>query len=136
MYYWKNIVLNLCSIRIIRFFISGGMATCTYYIVAMAGYYMQDIPIGIINSLAYLLGFFVSYFLQKYWTFKDSNSHKKTIPLFIFVSGTGFAINSLVVFLGMHYNVRYYISSLVATITTTVTSYIMQKKLVFNQDKK
>lgn len=130
----KDIIPRLTGNRVLRFLVSGGLATVTYYIVAMVGHYAQDMPIMLINSIAYAAGFLVSYSLQRNWTFKSKTTHKKTLPLYFLVSGTGFAINSAIVFLGEFFGIMYSVSAVAATIITAVASYVMQKNLVFHQE--
>ena len=56
---------------IIRFVFSGGMAACTtlgvlYILVRFFGVWYL-----VATTIAFLFGFFVSFVLQKFWTFKD-----------------------------------------------------------------
>lgn len=121
----------LDSRQLVRFVLTGGLATISYYIVAMSLDCLSQFPLMLINTIAYGFGFIVSYAGQKYWTFKNNKSHKRTLPLFIVASGVGFLLNSLMVWSGVKLGFSYAISALAAIVTVTAVSYLLQRYIVF-----
>lgn len=110
---------------------TGGLATVTYYVLAMLLAYLTTCSVMLVNTIAYGAGFIVSYTGQKYWTFQSRSSHKKTLPLFFAVAASGFVLNSLIVWVTVNLGLPYAIAALLATAVVTVMSYILQRYVVF-----
>lgn len=123
--------MSLDSKQFIRFLIAGGLATVTYYVLAMLLAYLTTCSVMLVNTIAYGAGFIVSYTGQKYWTFQSRSSHRKTLPLFFAVAAGGFLLNSLIVWEAINFGLPYAVAALLAIAVVTVMSYIFQRYVVF-----
>lgn len=123
--------MSLHSKQFVRFLIAGGAATITYYALAMLLDCFTTFSVMLINTIAYGIGFIVSYAGQKYWTFKNHSSHRETLPLFFAVAAGGFLLNSLIVWVGIHFGLHYAIAALLAIVAVTIISYFFQRYVVF-----
>lgn len=133
MFMEKSNARRFFSFQLLRFIVSGSLATTTYYFVAMVSHYACDLHVSAANTIAYAIGFCISYIMQKYWTFENVSGHKKTLPLFVLASFIGFLINSAIILCGDMIGFAYYCTSFVAIIVMTCVSYIMQSKVVFRK---
>lgn len=84
------------------------------------------------NLIGYILGFFLSYNLNKKYNFKSQNSHKKDLPKFLISMGIAYLLNLLVLVLCYRYfGIDVYISQIIAGIIYTLTGYFLSKMWVF-----
>lgn len=84
------------------------------------------------NFIGYVIGFFVSYFLNKKYNFKSENSHKKDLPKFLLSMSLAYILNLLVLIICYRYlDVNVYISQILAGTVYVLTGYILSKIWVF-----
>lgn len=84
------------------------------------------------NFIGYVIGFFVSYFLNKKYNFKSENSHKKDLPKFLLSMSLAYILNLLVLIICYRYlDVNVYISQVLAGVVYVLTGYILSKVWVF-----
>lgn len=88
------------------------------------------------NPIGYVVGFLNSYFLNKKFTFKSANSHKKDFVRFGVAMGVAYLIN-LAVLLGMHYgcSTDKYIAQIIASVCYTISGYCISKLWAFKPSK-
>lgn len=115
-----------------RFGIVGVTATLVYYISGL-GFERTGIPVLLGNAGAYVLGFMVSYFGHKLWSFQSASQHGRTLPRFFVTWCLGLGLNTLIIWLLIHYNVPYAIAMWVAIALVPIFTYFMNKFWVFRQ---
>jgi glycosyltransferase involved in cell wall biosynthesis/putative flippase GtrA len=122
--------------QIIRYIISGGTATMADLILL---YLFTDVfGIWYLFSaiLAFCLSFFVSFFLQKYWTFRDREQEKiyRQMGLYLAVAVTNLGLNTLLMFLLVDILGIWYLLAQVLVISViAVESFLIYKFLIFNR---
>ena len=91
--------------RILRFGISGIAATTTDIAVLYVLIYMLNIWYLAASVFAFIIGFFVSFSLQKFWTFRDHGTEKigAQATLYLAIVLVNLAINTSIVFLLVEY---------------------------------
>jgi putative flippase GtrA len=83
--------------KLIRYGISGASATFTHLFLLYLFTDILRIYYLISTSMAFVCAFFVSFMMQKYWTFrnKDNTRVKKQMGLFFFIAITNLCLNAL-----------------------------------------
>lgn len=139
----KEIYLNLSNryprlAKVFRYVISGGIATFVDFIFL---YFFTDfLHIWYLLSaiVAFILAFFVSFFLQKYWTFGDDSSdrvHKQMI-IYLSVAGTNLCVNTLLMYLFVHYvNLHYMVAQFIISGFIAISSFFIFREVVFKKKK-
>ncbi len=91
-----------------------------------------DIEAEIANFIGYLLGFFLSYYLNKRYNFKSRRSHREDFPKFIISMGISYILNLTVMVISYRVlNIDVYISQIIAGVVYTLSGYILSKIWVF-----
>ena len=86
------------------------------------------------NFIGYLVGFFISYFLNKKFNFKSTNSHKKDLPKFIISMGIAYIMNLIVLFITYRiFVINVYLSQILAGVVYVFVGYLMSKFWVFGR---
>ncbi len=87
-----------------------------------------------VTTLSFIIITFLGYFGQKYFAFRDpSKNHKKQIPIFFIVTGTGLAFNTLFMFLFVSIAGIWYITSNIITkFIVLVWNFLANKHITFN----
>ncbi|MEA1929464.1 MAG: GtrA family protein [Patescibacteria group bacterium] len=121
--------------RIGRFVVSGGSATLLNMLSVL--FFNEVLHLWYILSatLAFLLGSFVSFVLQKFWTFREHSKEHIKFQLFLFLItiGGGMLVNALLVYGMVHYwHWHYLLAQIVSGVIIAVTNYKIYRKLVFN----
>lgn len=114
-----------------RFGIVGVAATMVYFVI---GFALERMGVLVLfgNAIAYVLGFIVSYFGHKLWSFRSSARHATSLPRFIIVWFAGLALNTLIIWSCMRLGLAYMIAMGVAIVLVPVFTYCMQKLWVFH----
>ena len=133
--------------QIIRFVIAGFINTATYIVILNILRWLtgitQGIEIIIITSIAFITANIQSYFINKYWTFKDKSKDRgfQFIQFFV-VSLIGYFINIGTVYLvttiiGPQFNISEAIwlnfAAVCATAVSMVWNFVGYKMVVFNK---
>lgn len=82
-----------------RFGVVGIIATLVHLAVAWMAARLFGAPPFLANAAGFAAAFACSYLGHFYWTFGQRAGHVARLPRFLIVSGTGFAMTNLVVWL-------------------------------------
>ena len=124
--------------QLARYVISGGTAATVNLILL---YVLTDyLAIWYLFStmLAYVVSFFVSFFLQKFWTFRDSRKDQINRQLVIYacIAGFGLGFNVLLMyFLVDILHIWYMFSQIIVGFILAFCNFLFYKFFVFNQEK-
>lgn len=128
--------LFLKSKQIIKYLIAGGTAA----LVDLALLYFFTDRLGIwylvSASLAFILSFFVSFFLQKFWTFKDADKAAmyRQMGAYLTVALINLALNAALMFMFVDgFKIWYLLAQFIASGLIAVESYFIYKHLIFNK---
>lgn len=132
--YYNNVDVNHPrKMKIMRYIVSGGMATATNLFFL---FILTDL-IGVWYVLSavfsYAISFIVSFSMQKYWTFKDNSSDRigSQAVWYISVTTANLGLNTLGIFLLVHYgHFHYLIAQLIVSLLIAIESYFVYR-LVF-----
>jgi len=121
--------------RIIKYLIAGGAGAFTnlallYVLTEFFGiWYLFS------TSLAFIVSFFVSFFLQKFWTFRDGNKEiiYRQMAVYFGVALTNLGLNGLLMYsLVDGLKVWYMLAQIIASALIAVESYWVYKFFIFN----
>ncbi|MDE6886788.1 MAG: GtrA family protein [Helicobacteraceae bacterium] len=119
----------------IRYLLVGILNTIFGYGIIFSLMYFGLIP-EIANFIGYTLGILLSYILNKYFTFKSKNSHKKDFFRFLVSMGIAYLINLAVLFYCYRIlGIDKYISTIISACFYTASGYILSKIFAFRESK-
>lgn len=125
--------------RPIKYLIAGGLAAFTDLSLL---YFFTDI-LGVwylfSAGLAFVAAFFVSFFLQKFWTFRDPDKQKmyQQMGAYLAVALANFAINvALMYALVDGLKIWYMLAQFVVGGLIAIESYLIYKTFIFNRNSK
>lgn len=125
--------------KIVRYLFSGGMSAFTNI---LALYILTDlVRIWYLLSsvLAFLIAFFVSFTLQKFFTFQDhgmDDVHGQAL-FYLIIAGTNLLINTGSVYLFVEYaHVHYILAQIITSIFIAIESFIIYGMFIFKKPAK
>ncbi len=122
--------------KLLRFLISGTSATSVdifllFYLTEFIGlWYLYS------SLFSFTASFFVSFFMQKYWTFEDNRQSLKTkqMLMYFLVAGSNLMINSLgIVFLVEFFAVYYLLAQLIMISVLGIASFLIYNLVIFKK---
>jgi putative flippase GtrA len=123
---------------IIKFFISGGTAAATDIILLFLFTDIFNIHYLISAGMAFIIAFFVSFFLQKFWSFRDDTTDKiyKQMSQYFAVGLTNLLINTM----GMYFlveiiKINYILAQIVMGGLIACISFILYRYIIFRKPK-
>lgn len=118
----------------IRFLFLGSLATLTHLICLSTLIENQLCNEIIANIISYIVGLKVSYWGHKKFTFRYTGHKKDTtlFSLFMIPSIAGFSVNQII-FITIIQFAHYFIAFLCAGILTAITTYSLNKLIVFKE---
>ncbi len=134
MYKYIELFLDLTSKYVgLRYFISGGTAGVTdiallYILHEILGiYYLTS------AALAFIVAFFVSFLLHKYWTFKSHEEEiRRQMSMYLLASLFGLFLNTVLMYLFVDYiHVNVILSQVVVGLMVACVSFFVSRNLVF-----
>lgn len=124
------------KVKIIRFIISGGTSTLVNLSILFILTHFLNVWYLISSVVSFLLSFFVSFALQKFWTFRDHSKeviHKQAFIYLLIVVADLYINTSLlyafVEFVGTHY----LIAQLMSGIMIAFINFYLYQKFIFNK---
>ena len=123
---------------IIKYIISGGTAAlvdlvCLYIFTDVLGvWYITS------ASLSFFLAYFVSFSLQKFWTFRDNGREKiyKQMSLYFMVGVTNLLLNALGMYLLVDgFGVMYLLAQIIMGALLGFSSFLIYKFIIFEKKK-
>lgn len=121
------------KMKIMRYVISGGMATATNLLFLFILTDFIGVWYVVSAVFSYLVSFIVSFSMQKYWTFKDNSSDRigSQAIWYISVTTANLGLNTLGIFLLVHYgHFHYLLAQLIVSLLIAIESYFIYR-LVF-----
>lgn len=86
--------------------------------------------------LAYVISFFVSFFLQKFWTFRDGRKEQmhKQMTIYFFVALAGLGINTLFIYLFVDvFHIWYLSAQFIVSGFLAFSNFAIYKFFIFNR---
>lgn len=123
----------------IKFALSGTTATLVdlFFLYLLHGL----LGLGLIfsSSVAFLLAFVVSFYLQKFWTFRNPSVDRIQRQLFTYfvVATTNLLLNAVIVHTAVtKFQIFYLLAQLLSTIVLSVGSFLMNKFVIFEKEQR
>jgi len=117
---------------LLRFAVSGVLATATHVLVFVAGIELLDASPVIAAVPAFCTALLVSYGLNYRWTFDASGAHRVMLPRFTVVATTGLGLNVLITYMVVDVGGYWYGYALTAVITIIpLLTFLLSKFWVF-----
>ncbi|MHB1316294.1 MAG: GtrA family protein [Minisyncoccota bacterium] len=119
---------------IVRYLISGGTSASINLGVLSLLYYIYNIYYIYSAIVAFLVSFFVSLFLQKFWTFEDYSKDKMSIQVgkYLFTSLIGLSLNTLFLYILVdHFHLYVYMGQIIAGGLVACITFSISRKFVF-----
>ena len=124
--------------QILKFIISGGTTalfglTVLYVLTDFFGlWYLLS------AVLAFIVGFFISFSLQKLWTFKDKRQDQvyRQLSLYLSVALTNLVLNTALMYLFVDvFGVWYMLAQVIVDLVIAAESFLMYKFIVFKKEE-
>ena len=120
--------------KIVRYIISGGCSAFTSIGFLFVFVHFFGIHYLVASIIAFVLGFSVSFTMQKFWTFNNRETSRTHIQLAQYLAITlgNLALNTLLVYIGVAIlGLWYLLAQIIASILIALYSYFVYQKFVF-----
>jgi putative flippase GtrA len=120
--------------RIFRFLISGGTAVLANVscLLLLTEYFHVYYLYSSIAS--FFVGFLVTFFLQKFWTFRNADVSKtgKQMTITLIVAGVNLFINTFFVYVFVEWvGVWYMLAQILSSLLISIETYFLYKNFIF-----
>jgi putative flippase GtrA len=132
-------IRRLTKHLLIRYIIAGGTSAAVNLAIFFLLHDVFHIYYITASIIAFLVAFFISLVLQKFWTFRDHSLHKfhHQIGKYLLTSLFGLAVNTLVLYVCVQYfNFHALLGQLVAGFFTACCTFFLSKRFVFKVREK
>ena len=120
--------------QIVKFLIAGVTSTSTDLLI----YYVLAYVVGlwyIASAISsFVIAFWISFGLMKFWTFRDKNTEKmmKQTYLYFFVAIVNLGISTLLIYIFVdHIHIHKFISKVIANGTIAIESFFVYRHFIF-----
>lgn len=120
--------------QIVKFLIAGGSSTSVDLLI----YYVLTYWVGlwyIASAISsFVIAFWISFGLMKFWTFRDRNTKKmlKQTYLYFFVAIINLGISTLLIYLFVDYiHIHKFVSKIIANATIAIESFFVYRYFIF-----
>ncbi len=123
---------------VIKFIISGTIATGTDLLVLFVLYGLLKLNLILSTSLAFVLSFFVSFSLQKFWTFRNRYRHHLFRQFLMYVVNAGFdlGVNALLMHLFVNKLAWWYLGAqVIVNLIIGFWNFTVYKFVIFKKNK-
>ncbi len=123
-------------LKIMRYIVSGGITT--FVDLSLLYIFTDAFHIWYLLSavFAFIIAFFVSFFMQKYWTFQDVSKegiHKQMIT-YLLIALINLGINTLLMYIFVNtIHLHYMIAQFITAGLIAISSYFIYKKVIFKK---
>ncbi len=122
--------------KILKYLISGGSAAAVNLSVIYVVTDMFHVWYLLSSVVANVVAFFVSFFLQKFWTFNNASVGlmKKQLMLYFVVAAMNLVINTMLMYLFVEdFHLHYLIAQIATSALIAVESYFVYQHLIFKR---
>ena len=120
------------AFEIMRFGIVGVGATLTHLGVAFLLSHYTDIPLIVINIIAFLVAFGISFTGHYHWTFKSTGPKRESLIRFFIVGISGLAASEAILAMLIHFDVSTdFVKLMISIFIIPVVTYFVSKTWAF-----
>ena len=120
--------------QIIKYLIAGGTSTSSDILIYSLLIYFASLWYVASSVISFTIAFWISFGLQKFWTFRDKNTEKmmKQTYLYFFVAITNLGISTLLIYIFVDYiHIHKFISKIIANATIATESFFVYRYFIF-----
>lgn len=120
--------------QIIKFLIAGGTSTSIDIFVFTALIYWVGLWYIASSISSFIIAFWVSFGLQKFWTFRDKNTEKIVTQTYLYfiVAIVNLGISTLLIYIFVDYiHIHKFISKVIANIIIATESFFIYRYFIF-----
>ena len=125
--------------QIIKYLIAGGTSTSSDILIYSLLIYFASLWYVASSVISFTIAFWISFGLQKFWTFRDKNTEKmmKQTYLYFFVAITNLGISTLLIYIFVDYiHIHKFISKIIANATIATESFFVYRYFIFAKKDK
>ena len=125
--------------QIIKYLIAGGTSTSSDILIYSLLVYFAGLWYVASSVISFTIAFWISFGLQKFWTFRDKNTEKmmKQTYLYFFVAITNLGISTLLIYIFVDYiHIHKFISKIIANATIATESFFVYRYFIFAKKDK
>jgi len=122
----------------IKFIISGGTASAVDLFFLFLLTHIFGIWYLLSASLAFIIAFFVSFYLQKFWTFRDNNREKmiKQMALYFTVGVINLAVNTVGMYVLVDkFKIMYLVAQIIMMALVAISNFLIYRFVIFRKEK-
>lgn len=124
------------TVQFLRFSAVGIINTCVGLAIIFALMRAGNANYIVANAIGYLIGFFISFSLNRSWTFDYRGPVLQSAIQWLLLVCTAYVINISIVIVAHEYiNINQYISQLMGVAAYTVTTFFGGRYYVFSEAK-
>jgi putative flippase GtrA len=120
--------------QIIKYLIAGGTSAFADILIYSLLIYFADLWYVISSVVSFTIAFWISFGLQKFWTFRDKNTEKmmKQTYLYFFVAIANLGISTLLIYIFVDYiHIHKFISKIIANAMIAAESFFVYRHFIF-----
>ena len=125
--------------QIIKYLIAGGTSTSSDILIYSLLVYFAGLWYVASSIISFIIAFWISFGLQKFWTFRDKNTEKmmKQTYLYFFVAITNLGISTLLIYIFVDYiHIHKFLSKIIANATIATESFFVYRYFIFAKKDK
>jgi len=125
--------------QIIKYLIAGGTSTSSDILIYSLLIYFASLWYVASSVISFTIAFWISFGLQKFWTFRDKNTEKmmKQTYLYFFVAITNLGISTLLIYIFVDYiHIHKFLSKIIANATIATESFFVYRYFIFAKKDK
>ena len=135
-FYNKMVSSQPQRMKVIRYIISGVIATLTNVVFLFIFTDIFGIWYLFSTIISFIISFFVSFSMQKYWTFQDGRQDQVRLQMFLYllIAIINLSLNTLGVFLFVHYGgLNHLLAQIVVSILIGLESFFVYRLMFRNK---
>ncbi len=120
--------------QIVKYLIAGGTSTSADIFIYSLLVYFAGLWYVTSSIISFTIAFWISFGLQKFWTFRDKNTEKimKQTYLYFFVAIVNLGISTLLIYLFVDYaHIHKFLSKIFANIIIATESFFVYRHFIF-----
>ena len=132
----NRIIFFIQKNRIFRFLISGGLAVLANLLLLFLLTEYFRVHYLYSAMLSFSAGFLVTFFLQKFWTFRDNDRSKTTtqMTLTFAVAAINLFLNTFLMFVFVEeVHLWYMLAQALASLLLSIETYFLYKNVIFRR---
>ena len=120
----------------IKYFIAGVTSAAVHLLILTIFYRFLGVWVVVSTSLGFIVAFFISFYLQKFWTFRDNSRDKfyKQMMIYFMVGAINMSLNaSFMYYLVEKLGIWYLLSQVMVNGVIAIESFLVYKFVIFKK---